>query len=145
MSRDRIDRPTTAAPSATRRFPVGALDTLSPGRVIVVPLARGHRAYPRGRREALVLLDETLTPRAYLNQCQHLPITLDGGSRDFLDEHAAHLRCGTHGAIYRLSDGVCTRGPCLGASLTPLALQVEHGMVYVVDVADAVDPVDETT
>jgi nitrite reductase/ring-hydroxylating ferredoxin subunit len=81
-------------------------------------------------REALVLLDGAGTLRAYLNRCEHLPIPLDGGSRDFLSADGRHLRCGTHGALYRREDGFCFEGPCAGKSLLALPVRVaEDGWV----------------
>lgn len=76
-------------------------------------------------REAIVLLDDEGTPRAYLNRCQHLPIPIDGGSKDFFDRDRLHLRCITHGALYRLSDGFCVAGPCTGRSLLALPVSID--------------------
>lgn len=79
----------------------------------------------RGRpREALVLLDEDGRVRAYLNRCEHLPIPLDAGSREFLSRDGAHLMCGTHGALFRRDDGFCVAGPCAGRSLCALPFRI---------------------
>ena len=37
--------------------------------------------------------------------------------------HAYLNRCATHGAIFRVEDGVCLAGPCQGDQLTPLPLE----------------------
>ena len=94
------------------------------------PVALGRDALGRPR-EALVVLDLLGHPRAYLNRCEHIPIPLDGGSREFFDPEGEHLRCGTHGALYRLSDGLCVAGPCTGDSLAELPLRIVDGWVYV--------------
>lgn len=79
---------------------------------------------PEGfRREALVLRDETGALRVYMNRCRHLPITLDAGSRRFVFPGSDELVCGTHGARYRRSDGLCTWGPCTGKALEPVAFE----------------------
>ncbi len=109
---------------------VAPLAELTPGVVRAVPLSRDAAGRPR---EGLVLLGEDGEPRAYLNRCQHLPIPLDGGSRVFLDVLGTHLRCGTHGALYRVTDGVCVEGPCPGKVLPALALRVSDGWVEVAD------------
>ena len=106
------------------------LSTLRPGVVRVVPLSPDDQGRPR---EALVVLDERGAPRAYLNRCMHIPVPLDGGSRDFLTEDGRLLRCGTHGAVYRRSDGRCVAGPCRGQSLVPLPLRVGASGELVVD------------
>lgn len=106
---------------------VATEEELWPGVVHPVELPRDERGRPR---EALVLLEHTGALRAYLNRCQHIPIPLDGGSRDFLDEDG-HLRCGTHGALYRWEDGYCFVGPCAGEYLLTLPLRVEAGVIEV--------------
>jgi nitrite reductase/ring-hydroxylating ferredoxin subunit len=94
-------------------------------------LAREARAVPLDpdelgyRREVIVLLDERGEPRAYLNRCAHIPIPIDAGSRDFFDRDRTHLRCNTHGALYRLSDGFCIAGPCIGRSLLALPVRLD--------------------
>lgn len=97
--------------------------------VLPVPLPRGNDRRPR---EALVLLGDDDKPRAYLNRCRHLPIPLDAGSRSFLTADGKHLLCGTHGAVFRRNDGVCTTGPCLSLSLDVLEVEEEAGELYVV-------------
>ncbi|MBW2464949.1 MAG: Rieske 2Fe-2S domain-containing protein, partial [Deltaproteobacteria bacterium] len=73
-------------------------------------------------------------PRAYLNECQHLAIPLGGRSGRLLTEDGKSLICRTHGALYRLTDGFCTEGPCLGTHLAPLALEEdEDGVLWIID------------
>jgi nitrite reductase/ring-hydroxylating ferredoxin subunit len=76
-------------------------------------------------REAIVILDERDRPRAYLNRCKHLPVPLDGASREFFDSTHRYLICGTHGALYERSTGFCVAGPCRGKALTAIDLRVE--------------------
>ncbi|MGF1468221.1 MAG: Rieske (2Fe-2S) protein [Sandaracinaceae bacterium] len=99
---------------------VGHEREVQPGAVLVAALPRvlGHP-----RPEALVVRDPEGRLRAYLNRCQHLPVPLDGGSRRFFDPGGRYLVCGTHGARYRLGDGVCEEGPCQGERLLALPLR----------------------
>jgi len=60
---------------------------------------------------------------AYLNVCPHRGTPLDWRPHDFLDREARHILCATHGAVFRIEDGVCIAGPCPGEQLTPLALE----------------------
>jgi nitrite reductase/ring-hydroxylating ferredoxin subunit len=103
--------------------------TLAPGEVRVVRLPRGPDGLPR---EALLLRDQVGVLRAYLNRCRHLPIPIDGGSRRFLTADGQHLLCGTHGARYRLEDGHCVQGPCMGLSLHALDVEVDGDALYLV-------------
>jgi nitrite reductase/ring-hydroxylating ferredoxin subunit len=92
----------------------------------VVDLGRDDKGRPA---EALVLRDHQGHLRAYRNLCRHLPVPLDGGSREFFDGAGWHLRCGTHGALYRLHDGRCVHGPCGGKALEALEVREEAGTV----------------
>jgi nitrite reductase/ring-hydroxylating ferredoxin subunit len=112
----------------SRRVPAGSVSDLG-GNVVTVRLSAG----PDGRpREAIVLADDGGIPRAYLNLCRHLPIPLDAATRRFLATDGM-LQCLTHGARYRVEDGLCVSGPCRGASLYALQLHVEDGTLFVLD------------
>jgi len=67
---------------------------------------------------------------AYDNTCRHLPISLDYGDNRFLDSKGETLVCQTHGAVYEPDTGLCTRGPCAGASLFPLKIIEEDGVLW---------------
>jgi nitrite reductase/ring-hydroxylating ferredoxin subunit len=81
--------------------------------------------------QAIVLRDPSGTIVAYRNLCRHLPIPLDGGTGQLLSADGAHLVCGTHGATYRVGDGLCIEGPCEGLVLHPLSVRLEAGDLYV--------------
>ena len=110
------------------RLPISRLSSDQP---VAVELAPDGRR----RRQAIVCQTESGI-RAYLNECQHLPVPLDGFSGQFLAEDGQHLLCRTHGAEYRLSDGYCVAGPCKGESLRALRA---HHQIDVVIIEDA-DP-----
>ncbi len=98
------------------------------GEVALVKLGRDREGRPI---EAIVLHAEGAL-KVYLNRCLHLPIPLDGGSGEVLAPDRTHLRCGTHGALYRPADGLCVLGPCKGASLEALAFRVdEDGWLWI--------------
>lgn len=68
---------------------------------------------------------------AYENRCQHLAVTLDEGSERFFSRDGRHLFCQRHGAYYNPLDGKCLRGPCLGAFLNPIEIEVFEGLICV--------------
>jgi nitrite reductase/ring-hydroxylating ferredoxin subunit len=43
----------------------------------------------------------------------------------YLDASGEHVVCAAHGALFDPLTGVCTLGPCLGDSLTPVALRID--------------------
>lgn len=58
----------------------------------------------------------------YHNECPHARTTLDWVPDQFMDPDGRFLQCATHGALFRVEDGFCVRGPCAGRSLKPLPL-----------------------
>lgn len=68
--------------------------------------------------------------RAYENLCMHMPLTIDYGDGRFFTKDGKHLICQTHSALYEPLSGLCVRGPCAGASLRPLAIEVREGAVW---------------
>ena len=67
---------------------------------------------------------------AYQNHCPHTGINLNWQPNQFFDITGQLLQCSTHGALFRIHDGLCVRGPCNGASLTPLTLSYEQHDIY---------------
>lgn len=68
----------------------------------------------------------------YENSCPHIGIPLELVAHRFLDRKAEHIVCFTHGARFRIEDGECISGPCMGDVLTPIEAAVdEDGQVLV--------------
>ncbi|MDH5183773.1 MAG: Rieske 2Fe-2S domain-containing protein [Gammaproteobacteria bacterium] len=68
--------------------------------------------------------------RAYQNRCPHIGIELNWLADQFLDLQGEHIICATHGALFRLYDGHCIAGPCVGQALQPISTLVEDGHIY---------------
>lgn len=82
------------------------------------------------KREGLVLRFEGRLA-AYENVCRHIPMALDSGDGDFFTRDGKHLICATHGAVYEPLSGLCIRGPCQGASLRALPVEIREGFIEV--------------
>jgi nitrite reductase/ring-hydroxylating ferredoxin subunit len=67
----------------------------------------------------------------YVNSCPHWGSPLDVCPGRFLDREGTHIHCSTHGAQFRIEDGLCIKGPCLGASLEPVSCAVRDSEVVV--------------
>ncbi len=65
--------------------------------------------------------------RAYANVCPHFGIPLDVGRG--IKTFRKHVLCVNHYAAFRFADGLCVEGPCLGASLRPIPIDVQGGRV----------------
>lgn len=66
---------------------------------------------------------------AYENSCPHVGTPLDWVPDRFLSEDGSHIVCATHGAQFRIEDGMCFSGPCHGVPLTRAAVEVRDGAI----------------
>lgn len=66
----------------------------------------------------------------YQNVCRHVPITLDYGDGQFFTPDGGHFICQTHGATYEAGTGICVAGPCVGASLKKLTVQLVRDEIW---------------
>lgn len=57
---------------------------------------------------------------AYVNSCPHIGTPLDWQADRFMSADGAMLQCATHGARFRVEDGLCVFGPCMGRRLERL-------------------------
>ena len=69
--------------------------------------------------------------RAYENSCPHTLGPLDWVPDQFLTREKDMILCATHGALFRIEDGHCLSGPCIGENLTPLPVSIEGDAVAV--------------
>ena len=69
----------------------------------------------------------------YVNICPHWGAPLDISPGRFLDRERRHILCSTHGALFRIEDGRCIKGPCLGAALAPLLCRLDDAADVIVD------------
>jgi len=67
---------------------------------------------------------------AYVNSCPHVGLPLDPVPDRFLDRKKEMIVCAAHGARFRVEDGECTSGPCLGDVLEAVPVEVVDGEVW---------------
>ena len=92
--------------------------------------ARGFPAPPGGftglfaiRRGARVLV--------YVNSCPHIGLPLEPVPDRFLDRKREMIVCAAHGARFRIEDGECVSGPCIGDVLEAVEVRLVAGEVRV--------------
>ena len=83
-----------------------------------------------GGREVALGTGETLLPVlllrrgadvwAYRNVCPHFSLPLNYRPQTFHTYGGESIMCAHHSAMFRIDDGYCFDGPCLGASLDRL-------------------------
>ncbi len=68
---------------------------------------------------------------AYHNECPHSAKPLDWRG-SFMTRDKEFIRCAGHGARFRIGDGYCIKGPCIGARLSPIPIAVDAGDVVLI-------------
>lgn len=67
--------------------------------------------------------------RGYRNTCPHQGTPLDWKPDTFLSHDKSLIQCSTHWARFRIDDGECVAGPCVGKSLHPLDVRIRAGAI----------------
>jgi len=98
-----------------------ALDAVPDGQ------ARGVGVDTETGRRHLVVVHRAGRVFAYVDVCPHLGTPLETFPDRFLDLGGRHLLCSTHGARFRIEDGRCIFGPCLGKSLAAVPVAIVDG------------------
>lgn len=86
----------------------------------------GSRAFERidGRgQRACVLIRRGEQVWAYENRCPHTGASLDWRPGQVLNPEGTHIQCALHLAQFRMEDGLCVHGPCVGQALAPVAVR----------------------
>ena len=60
---------------------------------------------------------------AFVNQCRHVPMTMDWIENRFLTEDKCFIQCATHGALFEPKTGLCVDGPPAGKSLLRIPIE----------------------
>lgn len=87
---------------------------------------------PGGRPVEAFLVNYEGGLYAYVNRCRHIALTLDWVDNRFFTEDGRYIICANHGATYEPKTGECIWGPCLGAFLQRVLLEIAEEKVYAV-------------
>jgi len=88
----------------------------------------GDKRAPAQERILVVRRGERIA--GFVNCCPHMGLPLDWKPDRLALGGGAFLRCSHHGAVFRVDDGVCVAGPCLGDSLDVVKLRIVDGVVF---------------
>lgn len=66
---------------------------------------------------------------AYVNRCPHAGHPLNLRPHEFLTPDGALVVCSSHGALFEVATGLCVAGPCAGAALRRVPVEVRSGYV----------------
>ncbi|HVS77969.1 MAG TPA: Rieske 2Fe-2S domain-containing protein [Steroidobacteraceae bacterium] len=76
------------------------------------------------------------TVRGYINRCPHAGHPLNLRPNRFLTPDRALILCSSHGALFDKDGGHCLAGPCPGARLRAVPLEVIGDVVLIAADAD---------
>lgn len=79
----------------------------------------------------LVLINHRNEFFLYHNSCPHRSIPLEWMPDQFLDYEKQYIQCATHGALFRIDDGICVAGPCVEDRLDAVPFEIINGEVVV--------------
>ena len=115
---------TAIADSGAPESPLAQLAQIEDGGFLEV------EAELEGDAESVILHRSGDVVRAWLNVCPHAGRRLDWAPGKFLRNRDGQLVCAVHGATFELAQGECIAGPCRGASLRAVAVEVREGAVW---------------
>jgi nitrite reductase/ring-hydroxylating ferredoxin subunit len=119
-----------AGPDA--QLPFGLDDRRPLCRVADIPDGTGKGfAAAAGGFTGLMAIRQGETVFVYVNSCPHIGTPLDWTPDRFLSRDGRTIVCATHGAEFRIADGACIKGPCIGDRLEPVPTEIRDGTVYV--------------
>ena len=85
--------------------------------------SRGFDPHASGR-DTIVVVRQGTALHAWANACPHHGTPMAWRKNAFLNAARDRIVCGAHGAQFEIDTGLCTLGPCLGQSLTPVPLHI---------------------
>jgi len=104
-------------------------DIAEGGSIGVAPDLRG--------RDRVLLVRQGQAVHGYINNCPHYDRAPLGWKKDaFLNGDQTRIMCAAHGALFRIEDGICELGPCMGQRLTPVDLIIREGRIYWRDIPE---------
>jgi naringenin degradation protein FdeD len=92
----------------------------------------GSKGFDLGEKSIFVIRRGAAVA-GYVNSCPHTGGPLDWIEGQFLNWTQEHIVCATHGALFRVADGHCIDGPCVGDKLTPVRIALIEGVLHLLD------------
>lgn len=69
------------------------------------------------------------TVHGYVDRCPHAGVPMTQRLDDYLAPGGDLIACSWHGALFRIEDGLCVGGPCVGQHLTRWPVTVVEGRI----------------
>jgi len=117
MSSDKDNRP-------ARRKLVGKIGELAHG------MSKKFTFNSNGRAVEAILVNYQGNFFAYVNRCPHIGISLDWVDNQFFTVDSRYVMCANHGATFEPATGECIWGPCVGAALQSVPLEIDGENIF---------------
>ena len=95
--------------------------------------SKGFAADPKAFYADILVVRTADGVYAYRNSCPHTGAPMEWETDQFLDYSGTLIQCGLHGAQFRIEDGYCIGGPCVGRYLRPVAIEIRDGMIIALE------------
>ncbi len=135
------DSAVSDAPSSVRLLAtpagiaLGSIEAIAPGqsRGYVVQMRAGRfHGFAVRRGDGVV---------GYVDRCPHAGLPLARALDNYLSPNGDLIVCGWHSALFRIDDGRCVGGPCVGQALAVWPITVVDGVITTLGATAAVpDP-----
>lgn len=109
-----------ATPAGVR---LAALDAIADGK------ARNFVLQMRAGRFHGFVVRQGPAVRGYVDRCPHAGMPLAQELDGYLTGDGALIECSWHGALFRIEDGRCVGGPCMGQRLQSWPVAVLDGTI----------------
>ncbi len=93
----------------------------------------------RGAKRDAILVRFKGSVYGYLNQCVHMPRTLDCENHNIFDDSGRYLQCSMHSICYDPISGMSLSEICAGKKLTALKVLEEGEWIYLTDKRAVID------
>lgn len=97
-----------------------------------IPDGRSHGFDPMGKgKDTMFIVRKGVNFYAYQNDCPHYDYArMAWKKNEFLNGDHTMITCSAHGALFEISTGKCTIGPCIGKNLTPIELVIKDEKIW---------------
>lgn len=109
-----------------KKYPVCSLTELKESKSLGIEINHDNVT------EQYLLIYHENSVHSYLNRCPHTGVNLEWMPNQFLDTSEKFIQCSTHGALFKIEDGFCLRGPCIGDKLKFIDNCVEKDNIYLI-------------
>ena len=94
--------------------------------------SRGFSVKLKRKKTDIFIVRKDNQVYGYINNCPHAQAPLEWNPDDFLDDKKEMILCAMHGAEFSIEEGACLGGPCNGAGLESLDIQLFGDEIYLI-------------